>query len=120
MIQVALADDERGNQLRVSVQGDKGPDIAISPNAVSILAFGADEAPNLVHFDLFAGQTAHLGIHDLTASLANTHTQAHDGIAMNAGHALNAADAVTLSQHGDRQHFLFGWKVVCHIVFFVD
>ena len=39
---------------------------------------------------------------------------------MNAGYPRNRSHAAAFRQHGNDRHFLFGFKDVCHIVFYVD
>jgi len=56
-------------------------------------------------------QVPHFVVHDLLAGLADANAKPQDGISVNACHALNAANAVPLYQHGDRQRFLFGSRL---------
>lgn len=107
MVGIALADDERRNQFGVRVQRDKRPDIAIVSGAVGVLTLCTDEAPNLIHLDLLAFQAAHLFIHDLLAGITHTHAEIHNRVPIDAGHALNAADAVAFGKHGNHSDFLF-------------
>jgi hypothetical protein len=52
----------------------------------------ADESPNLIHFDLFAGQAAHFSSMILQALPTRTR-KAHNRVLVDAGDALNGADA---------------------------
>src|SRR5579859_4051885 len=115
MIGVTLPNDERGNQLGVGIQGDERPDIAIVTAALRVFLFGSNKSPNLVHLNLFARQAAHLFIHNALAAIPDPHGKIHDGVAVYARDALDAADARAFGQHGDYSHFLFSWKIVCHI-----
>ena len=47
---------------------------------------------------------------DVTAG----HTETHDGIAVNAGDAFNAADAVAFAEQADDLRLHFGFQFVCH------
>jgi hypothetical protein len=122
MIGVPLPDNEAGNQFCVGVQRDESPDIAKSTNAVCIFPFCTHESPNLINFDLLARKLAHFGVHDLLTAFANADAKPHDGIAVNAGDALNTANAIAFCQHGDCQCLLFCGEIVCHKVidFLVD
>src|SRR5450756_152907 len=114
MVGITLADDERGNQLGIGIQGDKRPNIAVRASLGSVLFLSANESPYLVHLDLLAGKTAHLFIHDDFAGITHANTKAHDRITVHAGHAFNAADAIAFGQHGNHHDFLFGSELVCH------
>ena len=57
-----------------------------------------DEGPNLVGLNPGAPKVLHLLGHDLLAAPSYTQRQPHDRVPVNAGHALNAADAVALDQ----------------------
>jgi hypothetical protein len=48
VIGVTLADDEGRNQLRVSIQRNERPNVAVCANPVSNAALGPDESPNFV------------------------------------------------------------------------
>jgi hypothetical protein len=52
--------------------------------------------------------------------LTRTAVMADSTGGIDAGYALNCADACAFRQHGNHGHFLFGFQYVCHIVFFVD
>jgi len=110
LVTVAFTDNERRYQLCLRVQADESPNVAIEPGPASVLLLRADESPNLIHFDLEAAQAAHLGIEDLLAAFANTHAKPHDGIAVDARNPLNASDAGTFAEHGNRHHFLVSRK----------
>src|SRR5438309_2950189 len=102
MVGIAPANNERRNDFGVRVQRNERPDIADANNH-GLLSRGplllfANESPNLIHFDIAAVQTAHLGVKNTSASLPNAHPQAHDRIAVNPGNALNASDAVPLAK----------------------
>jgi len=72
----------------------------------SFLLF-ADESPNLVHFDIAAVQSAHLLVKNPDAHFADTKTETHNGVAVDASNALNAADARALAKHGNYRRLLF-------------
>src|SRR5204862_4152100 len=100
VIRVTLSNDERGNQLRVRVQGDERPYVADSGEIIpagGVLSFLPDEPPYLIDFDVLTAQAAHFAVHDLRGCLTHTNAQAHDRVAVNAGDALNGADAVALT-----------------------
>ena len=119
VIQVALADDKRGNQLCISIQCNERPHVAISAGPLGVFLLGADESPNLIHLDLLALQAAHFCVHDLLAGRAHTKAKAHDRVLVDARNALDCPNAAAFSQHGNHGHFLFKWKVVCHNVLFL-
>src|ERR1700677_477902 len=73
VVQVAFADDKRGNQLGFGIQGNERPNIPVCTNATGNFALCANEAPNLINFDLPAVEGAHLLVHDFLATLADTH-----------------------------------------------
>ena len=93
MVGVALANNERRNQLCVRIQRNKRPDIAISTGAAGVLLLRADESPNFVNFNLLAGQAAHFLVHDFLAGFADAQRQTANRVAVNAGDAFNGADA---------------------------
>src|SRR5258708_17042111 len=115
----ALAHSESGNELSVGIQGDEGPDItnALFPSLCLPLLL-ADESPDFINLDFRALNVAHLGILNLGARFASTNSQAHDRITVDTCNALDCADTAALCQHGNREDFLLGWKVVCHIVLY--
>jgi hypothetical protein len=51
---ITLADDERGNQLGINIQGDKRSNIPVRACAVGVFALGTDKVPNFVNFYLCA------------------------------------------------------------------
>ena len=114
MVGVALADDERWNQLGVRVQRDERPDIAVRPGLAGVLLLRADEPPNLVNLDLLAGEVPHLFVHDFLAGGPDADAEVHYRVAVDAGYALDAADARAFAQHGDDSDLLIGCQYVCH------
>jgi len=59
-------------------------------------------------------QIAHLGIEQGGASLSYANSKAHDRVAVDAGHALNSADAGTFSEGRDYGDLLIRVEYVCH------
>ncbi len=114
----AVANGERRDQLRFGVEGDPRPNIAlraIGSGQLGGFLFHADEAPNLVNLDYTGVQVAEPFIHDLLAAFAHADAKAHDGVTVNAGHALDRPDAVAFAEHGDGGRFKFGGKFVAHL-----
>ncbi len=60
----------------------------------------ADVGPVLVNLYAAAGKLPHLLVHQLGAAGADLDPQPHDRVAMDAQHALGAADAVALDKGG--------------------
>lgn len=118
VILVALSDNERRHELCFGIDGKVSPDIA---DLVAVVADAdvrlllADESPNLVNLDARAWQVDHFLIKDCLACFTNANAKAHDRVAVNAGHAFNAADAVALGEGADDRCLLFGGKNVCHV-----
>ena len=109
MIGVTLANDERWNQFRVSIQRDKRPDIAIHASAGGVLTLCADEAPNFINLDILAIQAAHFLILDFGAGCADTQRQPSNSITVNPCYAFHSADARAFTEHRNRRHFLFSF-----------
>jgi hypothetical protein len=87
MIQVALADDERRNQLCVRVQCDESLDVTQAFGSVTrfhVIAFLADEPPYLLNLDILARQVAHLFVHDALAGVADAHAKTHNRVLIDA------------------------------------
>jgi hypothetical protein len=66
VVRVALANDKRRNQLRVCIQGDERPNVAVSPGPLSVLLSGV-----LVALDMSPG-TATKGGGDRISNFVNT------------------------------------------------
>lgn len=123
VVGIALPGQEGRNQLRIGIQGDERPDIpgpGIALLGRGVLVLLGDEAPNLVDLDAAGNDVAHLLVVEGGAGFANPTAQAHDLITVNARNPLNGANGRTLGEIGNDLDFLFGWKLVGHIVFNVD
>lgn len=123
MVGVALPDSEGGNDLAVRVEGDPCPDISRSDSTFrrgGVLVLFPNESPDLVHFNPGGAQAVHLLVHDPGTGFTNALTKTHDSVTMDAGHALNGADAGTLGEHVHCEDFLFGSEVLGHNEFVAD
>src|SRR6266487_264153 len=104
------------DDLGVSINRAERPNIAILRIIVypQMPLFFADESPHLIELQIAAGQIAHLGIQQSSASLPHAHAKPHDRIAVNARHALNRANAGTFGQCSDDRDLLVCAEDVCH------
>lgn len=60
---------------------------------LNMLFLFADEAPNLVEFQILTRQIAHDSTKNRAASLTDSNTKTHDRIAMDANHTLDCPNA---------------------------
>jgi hypothetical protein len=96
----SLADQERGNELRIRVHGDENPLIAEVGRIVfsDVSRFLHQERPDFIALDTAAGQLAHLVIHQSLRACASQDKQPHDGVAIESGQPLGTADRAAFQQ----------------------
>jgi hypothetical protein len=107
----ALADRERGNQLRIGIKRYENPRITDFGGIVFAHAalFLANEGPNFIGLNMLASQIAHPLVHEFKAGLAGKNQQAHDGIPMQSRNALGSADTGSFDEQLHcKQPFIFG------------
>jgi hypothetical protein len=104
-LQVACADEVGRDQLRVRVDGDPRPHVAVVHVAAlvgrHVLLLAADERPNLVALDALARQVAHHAVLMDRADGAEIDQQLRDGVLRHARHPHGRADAVAFNEAGD-------------------
>jgi hypothetical protein len=102
---VSLADRVGGNQFCLRVNGDKDPSIAefFGILCAYMALFLAAECPNFIALNLFAAEVLHLRFHQLYATFASEHEQAHDRIPVQLRNALSAPNAGAFDQQLNRQ-----------------
>jgi hypothetical protein len=72
----------------------------------------ADIAPNFVQFQTTSANANHHPVMQFSAAATNAGTEAHDGVAVDAGKALSAADALAFGRAGNDLDLLVAGKVV--------
>jgi len=106
----ALADCERGDQLRIGIKRYENPRITDFGGIVFAHAalFLANEGPNFIGLNMLASQIAHPLVHEFKAGLTGKNEQPHDGIPMQPRNPLGSADAGSFDEqlHGE-QPFIF-------------
>ena len=90
----SLADQERGNQLRVRIQSDENPLVAKLCRIVlaDMPRLLHQEGPYFIVLDTAAGKLTHLFVHQLLAAFASENQKPHDGIAVQAREAFCGSD----------------------------
>jgi hypothetical protein len=107
----ALAHCERGNQLRLGIDGYENPRIPKFGGIVfaDVTLFLANEGPDFIALDVLAVQIAHPLVHQFKARLAGQNEQPHDRVTMQTRNPLRSADTGSFDEqlHGE-QPLIFG------------
>lgn len=100
----ALADQERGNELSIRVQGDEYPLIAKLCRIVFADMAGLlhQEGPDFIALQTAAGQFAHFFVHQLFAAFAREYQQAHDSVPVQAREPFCGSDRAAFKKASQR------------------
>jgi hypothetical protein len=115
---VAEPDQERRHQLRVRIDRDESPHVAVAEDApilgTDVLRLGVAEAPDFVNLEASTGKVPKHAVLVGGARVAKLDQELQDGVLRHARHAHRAVDGVALDQGGDDRDSLLGLQDVCH------
>jgi hypothetical protein len=79
-----------------------------------MLLFLTDESPYFIHLQSRTGQIAHGLIHQMGATYPDPYAEAHDGIAVDAGHALDGPDTASFRESCNHRDLFIGIESIRH------
>jgi len=101
IVPIPASDVKTGNEFRVSVERNESIGVSKLSTVCKLrcaFLFHAHERLQFIQLEPLAVEVPHFAIHQVSATISDANHEAHDRIAMDSGHPLDAAKAIALYQ----------------------